>query len=202
MRVDELMLSLDRSLVSPEATLQEAYLRLLDHQLTCLVLDEWPRGRIVRMRAILERLAGAVLHGQVPDPERSVATISEPVETVPWDLPVELAAKILWRRPSRALLVSDRRGAAVGLVGWPQLNRFFDEMLDLDRAARLEVRLEDHPGALGRVFASVGGIGANIQAAFLSHAHGGQRRVAFYVDGASEAAVRAALRAAGLDLLP
>lgn len=201
MRVHDLMLPLDRSLIDPTATLREAYLRLLDHQLTCLVLDESPRTRIVRMRGILDQIAGAVLHGQTADPDRAVAIISERVETVFEDLPVELAAKRLWRRPSRALLVADQSGTAVGLVGWPQLNRFFDEMLDVEGGDRLELRLDDHPGALARVLAAASETGANVQAAFLSHAHGGARTVALYVKGAGAAGVHAAVRDVGAEVL-
>lgn len=201
MRVHDLMLPLDRSLIAPTATLREAYLRLLDHQLTCLVLDENPPGRIVRMRGILDQIAGAVLHGQKADPERAVAIISERVESVPHDLPVEFAAKRLWRRPSRALLVVDATGTAVGLVGWPQLNRFFDEMLDVEGGERLEIRLDDHPGALARVLAAASETGANVQAAFLSHAHSGARVVALYVASGGADGVRAALRDVGADLV-
>lgn len=201
MRVGELMLPLAESLVAPTATLAETYVRLLDHQRTCLVLDERPLGRIVRMRRILEQVAGAVLHGQRPDPERSIATISEPVETVPWDLPAELAAKRLFRRPSRALLVADAHGEAVGLLGWPQLNQFFDEMLDVDSAIRLELSLPDHPGALAAVLEAIGRAGANVRASYLSHARDGTRIAAVYLSGGNADAVAADLRRLGVRIV-
>ncbi len=197
MLLGSLMLPLDRSLVSPLAPLSEAYRQLLDAQLTCLVLDEQPRGRIVRMRSILEHLAGAVMHGMKADPGRPVATIAEHVETLPHTAPLELAAKALWRRPSRAVLVANDAGEVVGLLGWPQLNRFFDEILDIEYAARLHFRVGDRPGEMARALGAVAATGANVQATYLSHPQGDHRFGTIYVPGDAVQAARAALEAAG-----
>lgn len=201
MQVGSLMLPLERSLVSPLASLEEAYTMLLDHQLTCLVLDEQPRGRIVRMRSILDNLAGAVLHGLRADPLRPVATLAEHVETVPASAPLETAAKALWRRPSRAVLVSDAQGMVVGLVGWPQLNRFFDEILDIEDATRIEFRLGDTPGQMARALDAVAQSGANVQATYLTHPRSGQRSGTVYVPDAAAQSARSALEALGFELL-
>ena len=195
------MLPLDRSLISPVATLGEAYTHLLDAQLTCLVLDEQPRGRIVRMRSILEHLAGSVMHGMKADPDRPIATIAEHVETLPESAPIELAAKALWRRPSRAVLVANEQGDVVGLLGWPQLNRFFDEILDIDYATRLHFHVGDRPGEMARALAAVAGTGANVQATYLSHPHGDQRFGTIYVPDEAAASARDALKLAGFRLL-
>jgi len=197
MLLGSLMLPLDRSLVSPLATFSEAYTQLLDAQLTCLVLDEQPRGRIVRMRSILEHLSGAVMHGMKADPLRPIAMIAEHVETLPATAPIELAAKALWRRPSRAVLVADDAGEVVGLLGWPQLNRFFDEILDIEYATRLHFLVGDAPGEMARALTAVAAAGANVQATYLSHPNEGLRFGTIYVpDDAAEAAWEA-LRQAG-----
>jgi len=201
MLLGSLMLPVERSLVSPAATYAQAYAQLLDAQLTCLVLDEQPRGRIVRMRSILEHLAGAVMHGLKVDPARPVATIAEHVETLPASAPIELAAQALWRRPSRALLVSDEQGDVVGILGWPQLNRFFAEILDVDYAARLHFEVADQPGAMAAALAAVAGTGANVQATYLSHPREATRLGTIYVPYESAAAATAALEAAGFHLV-
>jgi hypothetical protein len=201
MEVGSLMLPLERSLISPLATLEEAYTMLLDARLTCLVLDEHPRGRIVRMRSILDHLAGAVLHGLRADPSRPVATLAEHVEVVPQSSPIEVAAKALWRRPSRAVLVSDPEGAVIGLVGWPQLNRFFDEILDIEGASRIEFHLGDTPGQMARALQAVGDAGANVRATYLTHPREGQRTGTVYVPEESAAAAREGLRKEGFALV-
>ncbi len=201
MLLGALMLPLDRSLISPVATLGEAYTHLLDAQLTCLVLDEQPRGRIVRMRSILEHLAGSVMHGMKADPDRPIATIAEHVETLPESAPIELAAKALWRRPSRAVLVADGQGDVVGLLGWPQLNHFFDEILDIDYATRLHFHVGDRPGEMARALAAVAGAGANVQATYLSHPHGDQRFGTIYVPDEAAVSARDALKGAGFRLI-
>lgn len=196
-----LMLPLDRSLISPLASLSEAYTQLLDAQLTCLVLDEQPRGRIVRMRSILEHLAGAVMHGTKADPNRPITTVAEHVETLPHSAPIEQAAKALWRRPSRAVLVRDDENEVIGLIGWPQLDRFFDEILDIEYATRLHFQVGDQPGEMARALAAVAGTGANVQATYLSHPHGGRRLGTIYVpDDAGPAAIEA-LRGQGFSLV-
>ncbi|MDA8346445.1 MAG: hypothetical protein M0Z66_13325 [Thermaerobacter sp.] len=201
MQVGSLMLPLERSLISPLATLEEAYTMLLDAHLTCLVLDEHPRGRIVRMRSILDHLAGSVLHGLRADPTRPVATLAEHVETVTRSQPVEVAAKALWRRPSRAVLVSDAQGTVIGLIGWPQLNQFFDEILDIDGAARIQFYLGDTPGQMARAFQAVADAGVNVRATYLSHPRDGQRSGTIYVPDASADAARKALLAQGFELV-
>ncbi len=201
MQIGSLMLPLERSLISPLATLEEAYTMLLDAHLTCLVLDEQPRGRIVRMRSILEHLAGSVLHGMRADPTRPVATLAEHVETLPYAAPVEQAAQALWRRPSRAVLVSGEHGEVVGLVGWPQVNRFFEDILDIEGAVHLEFPLGDTPGQMARALQAIADAGANVRATYLSHPQGGLRSGTVYVPPEGAAAARAALEKAGFEIV-
>ncbi len=201
MQVETLMLPLERSLISPLASLEEAYKMLLDARLTCLVLDEQPRGRIVRMRSILEHLAGAVLHGLHADPSRPVATLAEHVETVPHDAPIEVAAKALWRRPSRAVLVAGEEGHVIGLVGWPQLNQFFDDILDIEGAVSVAFRLSDAPGQMASALQAIADSGVSVRATYLSHLRKGHRNGTVYVAEESAQAARTALQAQGFELV-
>lgn len=129
MLVRDVMRPLSECLISPAALIGEAYLPMLYHEQAALVLDERPMRRIIRLRRVLEHFAAGALQQKDPDPLRVVATLAEEAVRISLDAPALQAARLLWPRPSRAVLVTGAGGAVVGLVGWADLSPVFGDLI-------------------------------------------------------------------------
>lgn len=182
MLVGDLMQPLARCLISPLASVAEAYTPMLYHEQASLVLDEQPVRRIVRLRRVLEHLAAEALQHLAPDPLRAVATLAEEAGRIPADAPTEQVAKLLWRRPSRSLLVTDSVGNAIGLIGWAEIAGILDSLLDVDGAVRIEVPMRDGLVGLGSALQALAAAGVRVRSVHLAGMQGIHPQAVVYVE--------------------
>lgn len=182
MLVSDLMQPLSRCLISPLASVAEAYTPMLYHEQASLALDEQPVRRIVRLRRVLEHLAAGALQHLDPDPLRAIATLAEEAGRIPADAEAEQAAKLLWRRPSRSLLVTDNAQNAIGLIGWAEIAGIFDRLFDVDGAVRIELPMRNGLHGLGSALHAPAAADVRLRAVLLADVLSISPQAAVYVD--------------------